>query len=111
MPCSPSIIKNFMFREDNPSSLLKIVSYSIHFYWIQNDISTLELLVHSTIGKSTPADTNALKHTIASELVENKFRIQKSGSFLFVWYNATNKMGICLIQGCQQLLQLTLERR
>ena len=53
------------------------------------------------VGEATSADSDALKHAVAGQLVHHKGRIEQSGRLVVVWHDAPDEMGISLIQGGQ----------
>ena len=63
------------------------------------------------VGEATSADSDALKHTVAGQLVHHKRRIKQSGRLVVVWHNASDEMGISLVQGGQKGIQLGSEGR
>ena len=63
------------------------------------------------VGEATSADSDALKYTVAGQLVHHKRRIKQSRRLVVVWHNASDEMGISLVQGGQQGIQLRSEGR
>ena len=63
------------------------------------------------VGEPTSADSDALKHAVAGQLVHDKGRIEQSGRLVVVWHNAPNEVGIGLVEGGQKLVKLRSERR
>ena len=75
----------------------------------KNIISCLELRVDHFVGESSSADSNTSKHTIALVLVHNKSRFNTSGNLVSVGHNTTDEVGLSLVEGAHQVVQLTLE--
>lgn len=50
--------------------------------------------MHRAIGKTFAANTNTLKHTVASELVENECSIDHATLLLLVGDDATDEVGM-----------------
>ena len=63
------------------------------------------------VGEATSADSDALKHAVAGQLVHHKGRIEQSGRLVVVWHDASDEMGISQVQGGQQGIQLRSEGR
>ena len=56
----------------------------------------LEVVVDHSVGETFTADTNTLKHTVASQLIQHESRVDDTGLFLLVGDDATNEVGVGL---------------
>ena len=63
------------------------------------------------VGEAPAADPDALEHTVASELVHHKSRIEEQRGLVVVWHDASDEVGIGGVEGGQQLVKLGPERR
>ena len=61
------------------------------------------------VGEATSADSDALKHAVAGQLVHHKGRIEQSGRLMVVWHDAPDEVGISQVQSGQQGIQLRSE--
>ena len=53
----------------------------------------------SPVGESAHADPDALKHTVASELVHDERGLHLAGLLVGVWHQATHKVWLAVMQG------------
>ena len=53
------------------------------------------------VGESTSADSDALKHAVAGQLVHHKGRVEQPGRLMVVWYDAPDEVGIGQVKGGQ----------
>merc|ERR1719428_575808 len=67
--------------------------------------------IHRPVRESTPADPDALQDTIASELVHHKGRVEQAGGLVVVGDDTADEVGVSLVQGGQQGIELCSERR
>merc|ERR1712079_76813 len=75
-----------------------------------NDIvARLELGIEHLIWESLPTDGDTGQHTVALVLVHDKFRLSTSRLLVSVGHNATDEVGLSLVEGGHQVIKLALE--
>ena len=57
----------------------------------------LEVGVEHPVGKSSHADPNSLKHTVASQLVHDEWGLHLAGLLVGVGHKATHKVGLTVM--------------
>merc|ERR1719153_780072 len=72
-------------------------------------VARLELRVQHLVGEALPADGDAGEHTVTLVLVHNKAWLNTSRLLVGVGHNATDEVGLGLVQGGHQVVKLTLE--
>ena len=51
----------------------------------------------SPVGESAHADPDALKHTVASQLVHDEWGLHLAGLLVGVWHQTTHKVGLAAV--------------
>ena len=57
----------------------------------------LEVGVEHSVGESTHADPDSLKHTVASQLVHDQRTLHLAGLLVGVGHQATHKVGLAAV--------------
>lgn len=65
-----------------------------------------EVLVCDPVGEAFAADTDALKHTVAGQLMHHQGCIDHTRGLGLVGHNATDKVRVSGVQGPHQVVQL-----
>lgn len=71
----------------------------------QNRITLFEIRMKVPVREAFAANANALKHTVASQLVEHQRRFEQPGGLFFVRDDATNEMRMRLVQHRHQFVE------
>merc|ERR1719204_2774812 len=71
----------------------------------KDGITHLVVRVEHPVGEASHTDSDTLKHTIASQLVHDKRRLDITGLLVGVGHKATHKVGLASIQGGHELTQ------
>merc|ERR1719193_454673 len=75
-----------------------------------NDVvPSLELRVGQLVGEASTADGNSSEHTIALVLVHHQSRLNSSGDLVGIGHHTTDEVGVSLVEGGHQVVQLALE--
>merc|ERR1719350_440791 len=75
-----------------------------------NDVvPRLELGIGELVGEASAADGNSGKHTVALVLVHNKAGLHTSRLLVGVGHHAADEVGLGLVQGGHQVVELALE--
>merc|ERR1719510_383975 len=69
----------------------------------------LELRIGQLVGEASAADGNSSKHTVALVLVHHKAGLDASRLLVGVGHNATDEVGLGLVEGGHQVVELALE--
>merc|ERR1719295_395249 len=72
-------------------------------------VAGLELGIGELVGEASAADGNSGKHTVALVLVHHKAGLHTTGDLVGVGHHATDEVGVGLVEGGHQVVQLTLE--
>ena len=65
----------------------------------------LEVGVHHAVGVTLAANTDAFEHTVASQLVKHQCGVNDTGCLLLVGDDATNEVGVSLVEHVHQVVQ------
>ena len=68
-----------------------------------------ELGIEETVGESLAADSDALQHSIAPQLMQHQVSVYHAWSLQFIGNDATHKVGCCVAWG-QKTHGLTLKK-
>ena len=60
----------------------------------------------SPVGETTAADTDALEHAVAGQLMHHQGGVQQEGRLVVVGHDASNEVGVGRVQSGQQLVKL-----
>ena len=63
------------------------------------------------VRETTTTDPDALQDSVAGELVHHQGRVQQQGGLVVVGHNASDEVGIGLVEGGQQGVELGSEGR
>ena len=69
----------------------------------------LEIRIGQFVGEASTADGNSGKHTVALVLVHHKAGLHTSGLLVGVGHHATDEVGLGLVEGGHQVVELALE--
>merc|ERR1719278_1074286 len=69
----------------------------------------LELRIGKLVGEASTADSNSGKHTVALVLVHHQARLNTSGLLVGVGHHTTDEVGLGLVEGGHQVVELPLE--
>merc|ERR1719341_2300471 len=72
-------------------------------------VPSLELGIGKLVGESSTADGNTGEHTVALVLVHNQAWFHSSGLLVGVGHHTTDEVGLGLVEGCHQVVELALE--
>merc|ERR1712079_903749 len=93
---------------DHLSSSLVIFGLS-HKLCSNDVVASLELGIEGLVWESLPTDGDTGQHTVALVLVHHKVRLHTSGLLVGVGHNATDEVGLGLVEGGHQVVKLALE--
>ena len=74
-------------------------------------VAGLELGIGELVGEACTADGNSGKHTVALVLVHHKAGLHTSRLLVGVGHHATDEVGLGLVEGGHQVVELALEVR
>merc|ERR1719153_1755513 len=69
----------------------------------------LELGIGKLVGEASTADGNSGEHSVACVLVHHQARFHTSGLLVGVGHHTTNEVGLGLVEGGHQVVELALE--
>ena len=69
----------------------------------------LEIRIGQLVGEASAANSDSGKHTVALVLVHDKPRLHTSRLLVGVGHHATDEVGLGLVEGGHQVVQLALE--
>ena len=61
------------------------------------------------VGEASTADGNSGEHTVACVLVHHQARLNTAGLLVGVWHHTTDEVGLGLVEGGHQIVELALE--
>merc|ERR1711884_355005 len=93
---------------DGTSSSLVVLSLG-HSLGSHNVVASLELGVQHFVGEASSADGNTGQHTVALVLVHDEAGLHTSGDLVGVGHNATDEVGVGLVEGGHQVIKLALK--
>merc|ERR1719249_330010 len=82
---------------------------SHRFFGGKDDIAGPKVVVDDPVGVALPADTDALKHTVAGQLVHDQEGVNLAGFLVVVGHNATDEGRFSRHQHVDQVVQLIPE--
>merc|ERR1719342_1984582 len=75
-----------------------------------NDVvPSLELRIGQLVGEASTADGDSGEHTVALVLVHHQAGLNASGDLVGVGHHATDEVGVGLVEGGHQVVELALE--
>merc|ERR1719278_2147230 len=93
---------------DGSSSSLVVLGLG-HSLGSHNVVASLELRVQHFVGEASSADGDTGQHTVALVLVHDEAGLHTSGDLVGVGHNATDEVGLGLVEGGHQVIKLALE--
>merc|ERR1719430_612408 len=72
-------------------------------------VAGLELGIGELVGEASTADGNTGKHTVALVLVHHEAGLDTAGDLVGVGHHTTDEVGVGLVEGGHQVVQLALE--
>lgn len=88
--------------------MLRIKVYLVDLMRLQNVVPTTEVWIRHPVREPSHADPDALKDTVAGQLMQNKSGIDLSGHLVVVGHDAADEVRLRGVQGCHQGVQLLL---
>ena len=83
-----------------------VVGGSCNLSCSQDLVPVLEVRVKHPVGETSHTDPNTFKHTITSELMHDKWRLNFNGLLVGVGHNATDEVGLSLVKSTHELTKL-----
>ena len=81
-------------------------SIGINLTSSQNGITLLKVIVDHSVREATHANPDAFKHTIASQLMQNEWRLHTTRLLVVIGHNATDEVRLSAVQGGHKSLKL-----
>merc|ERR1719295_590638 len=72
-------------------------------------VPILELRIGQLVGEASTADGDSGEHTVALVLVHHQAGLNASGDLVGVGHHATDEVGVGLVEGGHQVVELALE--
>merc|ERR1719150_1182028 len=102
------LLVHLHYIHDCSSSSLVVLGLG-HSLGSNDIIARLELGIEHLIRESLPTDGDSGQHTVALVLVHDEFRLRTSRLLVGVGHNATDEVGLGLVEGGHQVIKLALE--
>merc|ERR1719150_2588645 len=104
------LLVHLHYIHDCSSSSLVVLGLG-HSLGSNDIVARLELRIEHLIWESLPTDGDSGQHTVALVLVHDEFRLRTSRLLVSVGHNATDEVGLGLVEGGHQVIKLALEVR
>jgi hypothetical protein len=83
-----------------------VVRRAGNLFSTQNCVPRLEVRIKHPVGEASHTNPDALKHTITGELMHNELRLNSARLFVSIGHNATDEVGLSVMQSVHKFSQL-----
>ena len=110
MAKAPFVIHGLDRFENDLSAALQVGHSSVDFLGLDDDEAVDKVRVNCPVGETPATDPDAFEDAVASKLVHHQGGVQQQGGLVVVWHDASDEVGIGLIERGQKLVKLRPER-